>query len=117
MFNELGILILCLFIFMYQIHILFLKGKVSFCKKGPHYSICDIGKAQCWFQKCSFFHQKGTCGQQVLFCLPLLSGSLLSSFLVGFFSGRCCPAWMSVTIPLMLSEGSLMMFGNTDVIN
>lgn len=40
MFNELGILILCLF-HLYQIHILFLKGKVSFCRKGLHYSICD----------------------------------------------------------------------------
>lgn len=40
MLSELGSLTLCLFR-LYQIYLLFLKGKVSLFWKGLNYSLCD----------------------------------------------------------------------------
>lgn len=73
MLNELGKLILRVF-HLYQIYILFLKGKVSFCRKGLDYSFCDRESSVLVF-KSVVFNQKALAAAhrlQVFFCLPQL---------------------------------------------
>lgn len=93
MLNELGSLTLCLFL-LYQIYILFLKGKVSFLGKGLNYSLCDWENSVLVLKVCILIRKAlaAAPGQQVSFylCSPDVLELLTSKiFLVDGVQSGC----------------------------